>query len=312
LFRRRGELARAIRIHQNLVARTELSPQQRIEAMVSLGQDYLSAGVFDQSERIFQEVVEVGGKHLVLALRCLLDIYQQEKSWQKAIHAAKKLESSSGEDQREVIAHHYCELVEESLKDGQLVQAAAYLKRAATTYSGSVRTSLLQAKMATEEGKYEAAVKYYQQVESQDPDYLSEAVPQIVACYYQLGREKECMAYLRGLLNQYSRISIALTLAEGIKKYHNIEEAVDFVADHLTHHASIRGLNQLIQWHIDTSYGKVKSKLQVLHNITTNLLRNKPIYRCRNCGFSGNLLHWLCPSCKRWNNMKPIHGLEGD
>lgn len=312
LFRRRGEVARAIRIHQNLVARTQLSPQQRIEAMVSLGQDYLSAGVFDQSERIFQEVVDVGGEHVTVALNCLLDIYQQEKSWQKAIHVAKKLESATNKSMQKTIVHHYCELVEESLKSKQISQASAYLKRAVIADPNSVRASLQQARIACERGNYKLALQFLKQVKTQDPDYLSEAVPQVVACYYRLGEEEKGVAYLRELLQEYPRISIVLNLAESIKKYHNIDEAVDFVAHHLTRNPSIRGLNQLIQWHIDTSYGKVKSKLQVLHNITIKLLKGKPVYRCRVCGFSGNLLHWLCPSCKQWNVVKPIQGIEGD
>jgi lipopolysaccharide biosynthesis regulator YciM len=91
-----------------------------------------------------------------------------------------------------------------------------------------------------------------------------------------------------------------------------VDLAIDFVSDQLGRHPSIRGLNRLIDWHLETAHGKVRDKLQMLHNITTKFLENKPVYRCGHCGYGGKLLHWHCPSCKQWSRMKPIHGLEGD
>ena len=88
--------------------------------------------------------------------------------------------------------------------------------------------------------------------------------------------------------------------------------AIDFVSAQLSHHPSIRGLNRLICWHLESATGRVRDKLQMLYNITSKFLENKPIYRCGHCGFGGKLLHWHCPSCKQWSSMKPIHGLEGD
>src|ERR1700722_4591820 len=83
LFRRRGEVDRAIRIHQNLIARPQLSALDRKEALMALGLDYMSAGVFDRAERIFLEVVELGGNREISSLQGLLAIYQQEKAWEK-------------------------------------------------------------------------------------------------------------------------------------------------------------------------------------------------------------------------------------
>lgn len=312
LFRRRGEVDRAIRVHQNLIARPQLSQQQKLEALLELGRDYMCVGVLDRSERIFQEVVELSTLESPIALQYLLDIYQQEKFWQKSIHIAKMLERATGESMDNVIANHYCELVEEALQEQRINQANVYLKRALVTDPKSVRASLLQAAIETRQESYKAAIKTYQKIKYQNPDFLSEVVPLIVVCYQSINNQAECMKFLQETLSQYPRISIALAVAEGIRTSVSVERAIDFMADHLSTNPSIRGLNRLIEWHINTSYGKVRSKLKVLNDITTNLLKHKPKYRCHNCGFSGNKIHWLCPSCKRWDSVKPVQGIEGD
>ena len=92
----------------------------------------------------------------------------------------------------------------------------------------------------------------------------------------------------------------------------SMDIAIDFVSGQLSQHPSIRWLNRLIYWHLESAQGKVRAKLQMLYDITSKFLHNKPVYRCGHCGYSGKLLHWFCPSCKNWGKMKPIHGLEGD
>lgn len=91
-----------------------------------------------------------------------------------------------------------------------------------------------------------------------------------------------------------------------------MDAAIDFVSEQLSTYPSIKGLNRLICWHLETAHGKVRDKLQMLYDITSKFLDNKPIYRCTQCGFGGKHLHWHCPSCKQWGRMKPVHGLEGD
>lgn len=312
LFRRRGEVDRAIRIHQNLIARPQLSQQQRVEALMALGRDYMSAGVFDRAERIFAEVSEIGAEQTASSLQYLLNIYQQEKAWEQAIAIVRKLEVTTGERMHKVIAHHYCELVGEAMKQKNVEQGKYYLKKALATDKDSVRASLLLGQIEASEGRYKSAIKAYKRVRFQDPDFLSESIPPLVLCYERLGNAKECKDYLYETLQEYPRISIILILAKHIGQTDSVEAAADFVAEQLSRHPSIRGLNTLIQWHIDTTYGKVRDKLQMLRTVTSKLLENKPIYRCGTCGFGSKTLHWYCPGCKQWSAIKPIHGLEGD
>jgi hypothetical protein len=95
LFRRRGEVDRAIRFHQNIIAKHGLQPEQRTQALLELGEDYMRAGLLDRAERLFSELIETDA-HTPSALRSLLDIYQQEKDWDKALEQAQRLEQVTG------------------------------------------------------------------------------------------------------------------------------------------------------------------------------------------------------------------------
>jgi lipopolysaccharide biosynthesis regulator YciM len=106
LFRKRGEVDRAIRIHQNLIARTSLSEEQRTDALLELGQDYMKAGLFDRAEALFKELLE-HNVHISSALPLLLDIYQQEKDWDNAIAIADQMGFVGEQPARSVIAHFY-------------------------------------------------------------------------------------------------------------------------------------------------------------------------------------------------------------
>src|SRR5262245_17521253 len=90
LYRRRGEVDRAIRVHENIMARPALSDEHRLHAMFALAEDYFRAGLFDRAERLFQQLADGGGRH-VQALRYLLRIYEQQRDWEQAILAYRKL-----------------------------------------------------------------------------------------------------------------------------------------------------------------------------------------------------------------------------
>jgi lipopolysaccharide biosynthesis regulator YciM len=312
LFRRRGEVDRAIRIHQNLIARPQLSLLQRKEALMALGQDYMSAGVFDRAERIFLEVVELGGSKETSSLHGLLAIYQQEKSWEKALDIIKKLEISTGNSLHHQAAHYYCEMANQALKHNAMDKAAYCVKQAMNVDPGSVRASLMNASIDMKEGRFKQAIRSLKKVPLQDAEFLSEIIEPLVYCHKELDLMVDCINYLEQTLGEHPRASVIFVIAEYLRQSQNMDSAIDFVADNLSKHPSIRGLNRLIYWHLESAHGKVREKLQMLYDVTSKFLDNKPIYRCGHCGFGGKHLHWHCPSCKQWGRMKPIHGLEGD
>lgn len=312
LFRRRGEVDRAIRIHQNLIARPQLSLEDKKDALLALGQDYMSAGLFDRAERIFLEVVELGGRTEYRSLHELLAIYQQEKSWFKALDIVKKLSYRSGESFNQQMAHYHCEIASEQIKSNQLDMASQTLKQALAIDKLSVRTSLLQADINMRQGQYKLAIRALRRVACQDANFVSETVDALVTCYQAINGMAECINYLKQRLNDQPRASMLFVIADYIAEHESKDAAIDFVASQLQKYPSIRGINRLIYWHLDNAQGKVREKLQMLYDITSKFLENKPIYRCSHCGFGGKHLHWLCPSCKQWGSTRPVQGLEGD
>jgi lipopolysaccharide biosynthesis regulator YciM len=309
LFRRRGEVDRAIRIHQNLIARPQLNKACREQSLFELGQDYMSAGVLDRAERVFLDVVNIK-EYAVPALRALLDIYQQEKAWETAIQIAQKLENATKKSMQPVIAHYYCELAEVGLQKGQGEQANQYLKQALDADQHCVRASLLQARMDMNKNEYKSALKALKKIKNQNPDYLSESIDHLAACYEELNEEEKLVQYLMQILDQYPHLPVVLILSERIRKRKGDKVSAKYVADYVRRYPTLRGLNLFINLHLSSTEGRAREDLTILQNLTKKLLSDKPDYQCVSCGFSGKTLHWLCPGCKQWSSVKPTHCLE--
>ncbi|MFI4936949.1 MAG: lipopolysaccharide assembly protein LapB [Candidatus Berkiellales bacterium] len=243
-FRRRGEVARAIRIHQNLIAKPDLTAKQRSQVLLELAQDYLRAGVYDRAESLFLEITPGQGEEFEASLRHLIDIYEREKDWGKAIQAAARLETVSAQSMKPVIAQYYCELAEWVWSKGKIRLAFKYLKKGLQKDKNCARASLLQGNFEKKLGRFTQALRAYQNIEYQDPAFLSEALPMIIACYEKLGAIDALTEYL----------------------------------NYLTHHEAL----------VDSA------------------LEKKATYRCGQCGFASQLLHWQCPSCRQWKEIKPI------
>ena len=311
LFRRRGEVDRAIRIHQNLIARPTLNVEQRTQALNELGQDYMRAGLLDRAEALFKELIE-SGPHTINALNQLIDIYQQEKDWEKAIESARLLAIKTGKSQDNVIAHYYCEMAEHELRDNELNKAIKLIKRALSTDHRCARASILEGEVETQLGNYKAAIRAYRRIEDQDPDYIPEILESLTACYRALNRIDEMVTYLQEILNRQGGISVMLTLAELLREREGDTVSAEFIARYLEQKPSLRGMDRLIDLAIKHIKDPARDKLEALKKVTSQLLVNNPVYKCDHCGFHGKTLHWQCPGCKSWNTVKPIQGVEGE
>lgn len=311
LFRRRGEVDRAIRIHQNLIARPQLEKVYREQSLYELGQDYLSAGMLDRAERIFLELVAAKSRS-AQALQTLIDIYQQEKDWEKAVQTAIKFEAVTKQNMQPVIAHYYCELAEIALAKNRNELAIDYLEKASMADRSCVRASLLKAKVLMEQGEYKKALHSLNNIKDQNPDYLSEAIELLALCYEKLGEEDKLVLYLKRLLDEHPRVPVVLILAERIRKRKGDKVAANFVADYVRRYPSLRGLYIFVNIYISSAEGRAKDDLHILQNLMKNLLNNKPDYQCHSCGFSGKFLHWQCPGCRQWSTMMPVHGVKAE
>ncbi|MCB1827332.1 MAG: lipopolysaccharide assembly protein LapB [Coxiellaceae bacterium] len=311
LFRRRGEVDRSTRIHQNLIARPQLDKIYKVRALAALAQDYLKAGVLDRAERLFLELAELGEID-EKNLKFLLHIYQQEKDWRKAIDVATRLEKITGHSMLPVVAQYHCELADIKKSEGNFELALEYCRTADAIDHDCVRASLLRAEIEMSLGNYEMAIRSYKQVKKQDPSFLSETIEPLVNCYQEINKEDQLLGYLNESLKQYQRFSLVKVISQYRQKQEGDVAAIEFLSEQIRRRPSLRALRHLLELYIENSAGRTREKLVILQNFMDTLLEDKPLYRCRHCGFSGKILYWLCPSCHHWMSVKPILGLEGN
>ena len=311
LFRRRGEVDRAIRIHQNLIARPSLDQEQRALALLELGLDYMRSGLFDRAEGLFKQLVDMG-RYKDQACRHLLDIYQQESDWEKAIVVARDLESSSNDKFDPIIAQFYCELADEEISQGRNKEARENLRKALNRDPACVRASILEGQLLEKEEKYKSALKSYKRVEKQDADYLPEVIHSIIKCYQSIGQAKTAHDYLQACLTRHRGTELVLLLSELLIEQQGETEALNFISDELRKRPSVKGVDHLLKHTLHHTDGEIRRKLETIKELTENLLDNKPAYQCQQCGFEAKLIHWQCPGCKSWTTLKPTLGVESE
>lgn len=311
LFRRRGEVARATRVHQNLIARPQLDERQRMQALMELARDYLSAGVLDRAEQLFRQLIsdrEFG----FASMYALIDIYQQQKDWHKAIEIAHRIADNGDRQILTAMGHYYCILAEKARETGQQDTARRYLKKALNNDKFSVRANILSACMELDNDRPKNAIKLLDKIKNQDPDFISITLGYICQAYEKLNDIDGLIDTLHNYLEQYPRASTLILLTDYVARYQGNKEAMQLLARLIKQYPSLKGLNQLIDLYIVYAQDGSRDKLIILRDLTDQLIENKPSYRCQQCGFSGQVFYWLCPSCKSWNTVKPIQGLEGD
>jgi len=311
LFRRRGEVDRAIRIHQNLIARPQLLKKQRLQALFELAQDYLSAGVLDRAERLFSELLTTGG-NVLGSLNNLINIYQKQKDWQQAIVVAKKLARLGNLEINSAIAHYYCELAEKARSNGSDKKAHSLLKEALYFDPNCARINIILGNIFLADNDYQSAIKAFLQVQEQDADCISEVIDLLADCYKKINAMDEFTAYLQENIAKSPRIYFIIAMTGLIKEGQGDLAAIEYISGHTQKVFSMRGLYYMLGLYISQANIVNQNKLLTLRECIGKLLENKPIYRCVHCGFASKKLYWQCPGCKCWNSVKPIHGPEGD
>jgi len=306
LFRRRGEVDKAVSIHQNLIDKPTLTEEQRALSLLELSRDYMRAGVLDRAESVLLDLIDQGYE-LDAGFQHLLEIYQQSKDWLRAIQTAKKWESKTNRNMSFHIAHFYCELAEQQWIKGEREEASQHLKQALNSNPRCVRASILHGNMESQFAHYKAAIKAYKQIQNQDEVFLSEIILPLARCYENLNNPEGMIQYFEESLQKHLTTSAVLVFADWLHKNKGEGEAMRFVVSHLRKNPSLRGLNRLIQFSIDRNDGVPQSDLVLFQELIEKMLVNKPLYRCEACGFSWRTLQWQCPSCKRWDVIKPIH-----
>lgn len=187
LFRSRGEVDRAIRIHQSLMESASLTYDQRLLAVQQLGRDYMAAGLYDRAEDMFKQLVDETDFRLG-ALQQLLQIYQATSDWQSAIEVAERLVKLGKEKHRGEIANFWCELALQQMAANDLDKAMALLRKGAAADRTSARVSIMMGRVWMEKGDYAKAVESLERVIDQDKELVGETLEMLQTCYQQLGK----------------------------------------------------------------------------------------------------------------------------
>ncbi|MFO7189507.1 MAG: lipopolysaccharide assembly protein LapB [Pseudomonadota bacterium] len=310
LFRRRGETERAIRMHRSLLERPDLGEEQRVQALYELGQDYLKAGLLDRAEEVFLKLSE--GPHRMEALRHLLDIYQQEKEWRKAIDVAQRLEKESGQSWQKEIANFHCEIAAAASTGGRTEEARAELQRALDANRRCVRASIMLGDLAAAAGNHAEAIEHWTRVERQNPTYLSLVAQRLLKSFQAQGRGREGIERLRNYLANYPSLDLLDVVFQVTLDEEGPEEAYRLVRDELRRNPTLIGLDKLFEAEILAAPVERRNDLELVKNLVHQHTRRLARYRCKDCGFKARQFYWQCPACMGWETYPPKRAEEYD
>jgi lipopolysaccharide biosynthesis regulator YciM len=325
LFRRRGETDRAIRVHKHLIDRdaslSQLSEEQRLHALSELGQDYLKAGLLDRAEEIFDKLR--GTLRDEEAKRHLLEIYQQEKEWEKAIAIAEAMPGHTEHLWQKEIAEFNCELAATDLLNGRLDAARQRLEAALAANRKCVRATLMLGELETKVGaggtagaasvaNLETALIAWQTIEQQTPVFLALVAEKMMGVFRELGRETAGVELLRGYLERHPSIDLLDTVFQAELAINGPEAAYALVRNELRRNPTLLGLDKLLEAQILLAPPERRADLELVKNLIHNHTRRVARYRCDDCGFKARQFHWRCPACGGWETFPPKRTEEFD
>ena len=303
LFRRRGEVERAIRMHQNLVERPDLVQEQKLQALFELAQDYLKAGLLDRAEELFLKLE--GTAYAEAALKFLLEIYEQEKDWHKAIGIAEKLETVTGQSHQKEIANFYCELAGSEIMHSRPEAARPNLSEALAHHRLCVRANMVLGDLELAANRCDAAIEAWKRIESQNPAYLALVAERLLTAFKQWGRAEEGLNLLRGYLGKYPSLDLLNTVFQGTLEQHGAEPAYHLVRDELRRNPTLLGLDKLLEAQLLDAPIERRRDLELIKDLVHQHTRGLAMYKCDNCGFRARQFYWHCPACAAWETYAP-------
>ncbi|UCD67831.1 MAG: lipopolysaccharide assembly protein LapB [Betaproteobacteria bacterium] len=308
LFRRRGEVERAIRMHQNLLDRPDLRGEERLHALYELAQDYLKAGLLDRAEEFFAKLE--GTEYEQKGLKFLLEIYEQEKDWKKAINASRRMDEVTGKSSERDIANYFCELAANEGTASGSDLARPYLERALEVNRKCVRATIMLGDFAMADGDVEQAVSYWRRVEQQDPRYLSLVAEKILAAYRSLGQADEGVRLIREYLSRYPSLDLLNASFEVELELQGAQSASRLVREELMRNPTLLGLDKLLEVQLIDAPPERRHDLELIKSLIHQHTRSLALYRCDACGFKARRFYWHCPACNGWETYPPRRSEE--
>ncbi|XOZ34682.1 lipopolysaccharide assembly protein LapB [Halomonadaceae bacterium KBTZ08] len=310
-FRDKGEVERATLIHQNLLARPELPGRYSSQVTYELALDYLAAGLLDRAEALLHELLGTRSYGARAAERLVL-LYQRERDWEKAVEVARTLVGINDTSEiRKQLAHLLCEQASGQGGGGVNLDPRPLLEQALSYDGGCVRASLLLADLAQERGNWREAQQLLLKVFDQNPAFGPEAVRRLVRLAREVGIERKLRRRLYRIYRDHPSTTLLLCLVEEEQRFKSRGQALELLHGELQQRPSLRGLLYLLEME-EGEDPKQGTTPDLVRQVGQRLLEKRPAYQCTRCGFGGQQLHWLCPSCKNWETVEPYQGVEGE
>lgn len=303
LFRRRGETERAIRVHQNLLARPDLPAEDKAHAQYELGIDYLKAGLLDRAEETFNQLVDTS--YAVKARRSLLEIYQREKEWKRAIAAAEGLQDSGAGSRQKEIAQFYCELAQDALVHTAPSDAMQLLDKALEADRHSVRATILRGDALLAQGDVEEALKTWRRVEQQSVPHVALVAARLMDGYRKVGRPQEGVNLLKSYLAEASSIDLIEVVFKAVIELDGVQAAKELVVEELRRNPTLLGLDKLLEARLMDAPANIWEELSMVKNLVQRYTQKLARYQCSHCGFKARQFYWHCPGCNRWDSYPP-------
>jgi lipopolysaccharide biosynthesis regulator YciM len=307
LFRRRGETERAIRIHQHLAGRSDLRTRDRDHAAYELGRDFLRAGLLDRAEASLNLVGE--GKYSVPAKESLLEMYQVERDWKKAIVAATELEALQGKDHQTEIAQFYCELAQEALRRKDMPDSERSIERALQAVPAQARALILQGDYLVAMDRPGQAIEVWSQVAEKHPAYMHLVADRWMTAHAAVDKTNAGLDHLIDLLKTQSAGELLDIVHKHLMQIRGPAAAEVMLVGVMQHTPSLTALSKLAETRLALAelngsperIADLQATLGLLKQRTTALAR----YTCGNCGFRARRFYWQCPGCNHWEAYSP-------
>jgi len=280
-----------------------LHEEQKLAALFELAQDYLKAGLLDRAEELFLRLE--GTPHAEAALKFLLEIYQQEKDWQKAIGIAEKLEAVTGRSHQKEIANFFCEIASGEMMHSRPEAARAPLEEALKHHRLCVRANVLLGDLEARRGNLDAAVEAWKRIESQNPAFLALVAERIYDAYRERGREDEGLNLLRAYLEKYPSLDALNVVFQATLERQGAEPAYRLVRDELRRTPTLLGLDKLLEAQLLEAPIDRRRDLELIRGLVNQHTQGLAMYKCDNCGFRARQYYWHCPACASWETYSP-------
>ena len=302
LYRNRGENDKAIALHQKLLDSPDLLGEKRQRVLYELGQDFQNAGLVDRAEHIFQGLKE--GNAGTLAREVLLNIYQQDRDWQKAIEVAQELSHDAQTYQFE-IAQFYCELAQTALFRSQFAEAQSNIDHALNYNRKCTRANMLRGDVAMAKLRYQDAIDAYAAIEQQNHAYLSMVGEKLFDAYQALDQAEQGLNVLIGYIRTFPQLDLIDVIYEKALVLRGEEAAAALTADLVRIQPDLRGAYRLLGMQLSTLDPTWRADADMMRGIVGRYARKALMYRCRHCHFKSQVFFWHCPACNKWETFTP-------